>query len=206
MIAGQRKRPGSGAHDMSFEFPKLFDPQPSLENETLLLRPLAAADQTALAKAASDRRIWEGHPAKDRYLAEVFAGYFEALLDIGGCLLITDKAEGAVIGCSAYYTDRNAPQRLSIGFTFLTCAHWGGPTNRALKRLMLSHIYEHAPEAWFHIAPDNYRSQAATKKLGAVLTHEDQMDLGGGAQLWQCYCLTREAWDTSLSTHDSGRS
>ena len=191
---------------MRFEFPKLFNPQPSLESETLLLRPLTEADRAALAEAASDRTIWEGHPAKDRYLAEVFAGYFETLLSIGGCLLITDKANGKVIGCSAYYTDRNAPQRLSIGFTFLTCAHWAGLTNRALKRLMLGHIYEHVSEAWFHIAPDNYRSQAATKKLGAVLTHEDQMDLGGGAQFWRCYCLTREAWAVGLSAYSHGNS
>ena len=191
---------------MSFEFPNLFNPQPSLEGETLSLRPLAEADRAALAEAASDRFIWEGHPAKDRYLSEVFAGYFDLLLNTGGCLLISDKANGQAIGCSAYYTDRNAPQRLSIGFTFLRRAYWGGPTNRALKGLMLGHIYEFASEAWFHIAPDNYRSQAATKKLGAVLTHEDKMDLGGGAQLWKCFCLTREAWDMSLAASNSGHS
>ncbi len=191
---------------MSFDFPKLFNPQPRLEGQTLLLRPLTDADRAALGKAASDRRIWEGHPAKDRYIEEVFAGYFKTLLNIGGCLLIIDKIKGEVIGCSAFYTDRNAPQRLSIGFTFLTCAHWGGQTNRALKRLMLGHIYEHASEAWFHIAPENYRSQAATKKLGAVSTHEDKMDLGGGLQLWQCYCLTSEAWDARLSEYDGGPS
>ena len=191
---------------MSFEFPNLFNPQPSLESETLLLRPLIEADRATLAEAACDPNIWAGHPAKNRYLAEVFTDYFDALLNIGGCLLVSDKTNGDVIGCSAYYTDRNAPQRISIGFTFLICAYWGEPTNRALKRLMLGHIYEYTTEAWFHIAPDNYRSQAATQKLGAVLMHEDKMDLGGGAQLWKCYCLTREGWETKLSGYNSAHS
>lgn len=179
---------------MSFQYPEWFNPQPTLKNDALLLRPLAEEDRTALTIAASDPAIWAGHPARDRYQESVFSNYFDALRDIGGCLLVLDQDNQEVIGCSAFYTDDNAPSRLSIGFTFLTCDHWGGSTNRAMKRLMLDHIYRGASEAWFHIAPENFRSQAATKKLGAVFTHEDKMDLGGGPQLWQCYCLTRETW------------
>ena len=180
---------------MNFKFPELFEPQPTLKSEAFLLRPLLEDDRTALTKAASDPAIWAGHPARDRYQSGVFSKYFDALRNIGGSLVIIDQSNQEVIGCSAFYTDKNAPSRLSIGFTFLICAHWGGSTNRATKCLMLDHIYKHASEAWFHIAPQNHRSQAATKKLGAVFTHEDKMDLGGGSQLWQCYGLTRETWN-----------
>ncbi|WP_341368958.1 GNAT family N-acetyltransferase [Yoonia sp. BS5-3] len=179
---------------MLFLFPDGFDPQPTLESDLLVLSPLRQEDCAALTQAAGDPAIWAGHPARNRHEAEVFARYFPTLLAIGGALLITDRKTRDVIGCSAFYTDKNAPSRLSIGFTFLTCNHWGGVTNRALKRLMLGHIFSHASEAWFHIAPDNLRSQAATQKLGAVFTHEDQMDLGGGPQSWRCYGLSREAW------------
>lgn len=184
---------------MNFKFPELFDPQPTLKGEALLLRPLVEEDRTALTEAANDPVIWAGHPARDRYQASIFSSYFDALRKTGGCLLAIDQNNEEVIGCSAFYTDLNAPSRLSIGFTFLTCDHWGGSTNRAMKSLMLSHIYRSASEAWFHIAPQNLRSQAATKKLGAVFMHEDKMDLGGGPQQWQCYGLTRETWNAKIS-------
>lgn len=190
---------------MNFVYPENFNPRPTLENDLLSLRPVTQEDYAALAKAASDPGIWAGHPARNRYQEDAFSAYFKVLLDIGGCLLIKDRKNEDVIGCSAFYTDKNAPSRLSIGFTFLTRAYWGGSTNRALKDLMLGHIFQQSSEAWFHIAPENYRSQAATKKLGAVFTHEDDLDLGGGLQKWQCYCLTSEAWNSTMKAHENGQ-
>jgi N-acetyltransferase len=183
-----------------FQFPHDFDPQPSLANDVLELAPLAHTDIDALAVAASDPAIWAGHPARNRHQRDVFDGYFTALLDVGGTLLVRDRATDAVIGCSAYYTDPSAPSRLSIGYTFLTCAYWGGATNYALKSLMLGHLYQHHSEAWFHIAPQNIRSQTATMNLGAVLAHDADLDLGGGHQPWRCYCLSRESWTHKVSS------
>ena len=113
--------------------------------------------------------------------------------------MIIDRQMDQVIGCSAFYTDTNALSRLSIGFTFLIRAQWGGLTNRVVKGLMLDHVFGHSTEAWFHISPENLRSQAATRKLGAVLTHEDQINLGSGLQTWRCYCLTNEAWKAAIN-------
>jgi RimJ/RimL family protein N-acetyltransferase len=178
---------------MAFIFPTGFDPQPELQDGTIKLRPLLREDREALTLAASDPMIWEGHPAKDRYKSEIFAPYFDMLLASGSALIICDS-EDHVIGCTVYYTDTNAPSRLSIGFTFLIRDHWGGETNRIIKGLTLDHIFRVASEAWFHIAPTNIRSQKATAKLGAVHLHDDDIDLGGGSQHWRCYCLTRENW------------
>ncbi len=185
---------------MKFAFPKGFDPQPNLSGDGLILKPLDERDHGALAKAASDPGIWAGHPSKTRHTREVFDPYFAFLVSTGGALAIVDDGSDEIIGCSAFYTDTNAFSRLSIGFTFLTRKYWGGQTNRALKRLMAMHVFESASEVWFHIAPSNLRSQAATRKLGAVFTHEDDVDLGGGAQRWQCFCLTREAWSSSFGS------
>ena len=188
---------------LMFQFPNDFDPQPSLENDLLVLCPLARADIDELAMAASDPAIWAWHPAQNRYQRDIFYGYFTVLLNIGGALLVRDRATEDVIGCSAFYTDPSAPSRLSIGFTFLTCSHWGGSTNKALKSLMLDHLYKHNSEAWFHIGIHNMRSQAATMKLGALLAHEADLDLGGGPQSWRCYCLTRESWKARLLNGDT---
>lgn len=115
------------------------------------------------------------------------------LLASGSALTVRDD-DRRIIGCTAYYTDTNAPSRLSIGFTFLTRDNWGGGTNRGLKRMTLGHIYNSASEAWFHIAPNNIRSQTATARLGAVYIHDNDIDLGGGTQPWKCYCLSAENW------------
>lgn len=177
-----------------FIFPKGFNSQPTLKGGGLTLRPLNDDDVKGLYEAASDPKIWAGHPATDRYKKSVFMSYFDTLLNTGGCLIAFQDTDEIPIGCSSFYTDTNASRRLSIGFTFLATKYWGGVTNLKFKRLMLNHAFKEASEIWFHIAPTNIRSQMATKKLGAVFTHTDKLDLGGGTTDWQCYCLTQEAW------------
>jgi len=178
---------------VAFNFPSEFDPQPSLHGDGLTISPLLETDRAALAEAASDPMIWAGHPASNRYERAEFDPYFDMLLGSDAALAIRDKAD-RIIGCTAYYTDTNAPARLSIGFTFLERDHWGGGTNRLVKRLTLKHLFEQASEAWFHIAPTNHRSQSATIRLGAMFTHEADINLGGSPQRWRCYCLTTESW------------
>ncbi len=182
---------------MKFTFPIDFNPQPTLKDGELTLRPLTSDDYEMLYKVASDPGIWVGHPAKERYREPLFRSYFDKLLEIGGCLIALENKTCTPIGCSSYYTDTNASRRLSIGFTFLATDFWGGDTNRMFKRLMLNHAYKQSSEVWFHIAPSNIRSQKATQKLGAVFTHIDKLDLGTGKVNWQCYCLTQEAWKLS---------
>ncbi len=178
---------------MKLGFQRDFDPKPTLQGFGLKLEPIQEHDRDALAVAASDPLIWAGHPASNRHQRAVFDLYFDMLLSSSSALIIRDS-DGHVIGCTAYYTDTNAPSRLSIGFTFLVRAHWGGSTNRTVKRLTLGHLFAVKSEAWFHIAPSNYRSQTATIRLGAVFTHEDDIDLGSGSSRWKCYCLSRESW------------
>ncbi|MEP1520086.1 GNAT family N-acetyltransferase [Ascidiaceihabitans sp.] len=185
---------------MAFMFPQGFDPNPILTAGGLTLSPLFERDRQGLTQAASDPLIWAGHPVRNRHEPAVFEPYFDMLLASNAALAIRDKT-GRIIGCTVFYTDTNAPSRLSIGFTFLERAHWGGNTNRIVKRLTLGHLFTYCSEAWFHIAPDNVRSQTATMRLGVVFTHEADIDLAGGETRWRCYCLTQEAWQTN----DMGR-
>lgn len=179
---------------MTFVFPSGFDPQPFLQGNGLTLHPIKEDDRDRLASAASDPLVWAGHPVSNRHEPAVFNPYFDMLLKTGSGLTIREKG-GSIIGCTVFYVDTNAPSRLSIGFTFLVREHWGGKTNRIVKRLTLGHLFSSASEAWFHIAPTNHRSQTATTRLGAVFTHDDDIDLGGGVQRWGCYCLTTENWN-----------
>ena len=181
-----------------------FDFQPELTGATLALRPLRPDDLDGLYAAGADPAVWAGHPAKDRHERSVFEPYVRFLLERGGALTIVDRASGAIIGCSRYYTPPDRPEGIAIGFTFLNNAYWGGDTNRALKRLMLAHAFATVPEVWFHIAPTNIRSQRATAKLGAEHAYDATLDLSGTPAPWMCFRLTRDAWSKACGREGSG--
>lgn len=171
-----------------------FDNQPVLEDETLILRGMTAQDRNDLHDAAKNPKIWAGHPSRDRYKREVFDPYFDMLLREGGTLVVVDKAAKKIIGCSRYYVGPDAPEDIGIGFTFLNNQYWGGEVNFLMKRLMLDHAFQTFDRVWFHIAPDNIRSQKATQKLGAEFVDDDEVDLSGNPLPWKRYRLDAAVW------------
>ncbi len=171
-----------------------FDAQPTLNGDSLTLRPLAAGDYDGLFNAASAPETWAGHPARDRYKPEVFSPYFDMLLASRATLVVIDTANGEIIGCSRYYTAPDMPGTISIGFTFLDYRCWGGTVNGALKALMLAHAFADFDAVWFHIDPTNIRSQKATMKLGAVHAYDAALTLGSTPAPWQIYRLDRAVW------------
>jgi RimJ/RimL family protein N-acetyltransferase len=172
-----------------------FEFQPDLSNGQLRLRPLAAPDLEALYLAASAPEIWAGHPSQDRYRRLVFEPYARTLLESGGTLVVIDRSENRIIGCSRFYVSPDQPESISIGFTFLHHSRWGGKTNYELKRLMLDHAFVTFSEVWFHISPVNIRSQLATRKLGAEYMGDALLDLSGQATQWMCFRLSKEYWE-----------
>lgn len=144
-----------------------MDLQPRLVGETVELRPLRADDYDALRAAASDPLIWEQHPA-NRHEEPVFRGYFDEQLGSGGGLAILERASGAVIGSSRYHGYDEGRREVEIGWTFLVRRHWGGATNREVKRLMLDHAFRFVETVVLVIHPENVRSQRAAEKLGGV--------------------------------------
>ena len=111
------------------------------------------------------------------------------MTSISDYLVVAEK-DGRIVGCSRFYF---APE-ISIGFTFLERALWGGAANRIIKDLMIGHALKTAPAVWFHIGPDNLRSQAATAKLGAVVVRRETLDLGTGMAEYLTLRLSAEDW------------
>jgi len=146
-----------------------MDRQPTLEGETLWLRPLAEADREALFAVASDRELWALHPQHDRWQRPVFDAMFDEALAQGGALAVIDKRDERIIGSSQYRPSGKVPGAVEIGWSFLERAHWGGASNRELKRLMLAHLLVHAEQAVFRVGSGNLRSRRAMEKIGGRL-------------------------------------
>ena len=144
------------------------DLQPTLTGETVLIRPLQASDWPALFEAASDPKIWENHPARDRYQEPVFRKFFDAAMQSGGAFVFVERSTGAIIGSSRYHGYDPDAGEIEIGWTFLVRRCWGGSTNREIKRLMLAHAFTVVDTVIFWVGEKNLRSQKAIEKIGGV--------------------------------------
>lgn len=173
-----------------------MDRQPTLEGETLLLRPLVTDDWDALYLAASDPLIWELHPANDRWQEPVFRAYFADALAQGGALAVIDKRSGAIIGSSRMqaYEPANGGS-VEIGWTFLARCHWGGGINREMKRLMLTHALKYVERVDFRVGETNLISRRAMEKIGGLLSDRSELaETSSGPVLHVIYEITRESF------------
>ena len=144
------------------------DFQPTLTGPTVIVRPIDAADWTELFKAGSDPEIWKGHPAPDRYTEPEFRTFFDGAVNSKMGFVFVDRTTGSLIGSSRYHGYEPAFSEIEIGWTFLVRSHWGGPTNREVKRLMLDHAFTFVDTVAFRVGETNLRSQGAMTKIGGV--------------------------------------
>jgi len=145
-----------------------FDLQPHLRGELIELRPLRREDWNNLFAVASDPLIWEQHPESDRYKKEVFKIFFEGALDSGGAFVVIDTKTRQIIGSTRFYGYNPEKSEIEIGWTFLATKYWGGRYNAEMKQLMLAHAFKFVENVVFFVGENNFRSQRATEKIGAV--------------------------------------
>ena len=165
-----------------------LDRQPSLTGPTVSVRPLTSGDADALYAVAADPELWALHPDRNRWQRPVFDTFFNDAIASGGALAIVDNASGAVIGTTRlHFTPENF---VEIGWTFVARSHWGGPTNREVKTLLLDYIFAVEDVVVFRAGADNARSRRAVEKLGAEFDKHFEAPRGPAVQ----YRLSAEAW------------
>lgn len=147
----------------------MFDLQPVLKGDRVLLRPLREEDWDSLYAVASDPLIWAMHPAPDRWKEPIFRTFFVDALAGGAAFAILDPATGRIIGSTRYHGYHPERSEVEIGWTFLARSHWGGAVNGEMKRLMLDHAFRFVDSVLFFIGPENWRSRRAVEKIGGVL-------------------------------------
>ncbi|WP_420400719.1 GNAT family N-acetyltransferase [Flagellimonas sp.] len=145
-----------------------MDLQPTLSNGQVHLRPLISKDFINLYRVASDPRIWEQHPIKERAELYGFAPFFAESLKSKGALLISDVATQKVIGSSRFVLRPAFGNAVEIGWTFLSRAYWGGKFNGMVKELMITHALQNMEEVLLFVDRENIRSQKAVEKLNFI--------------------------------------
>ncbi|PZR26287.1 MAG: N-acetyltransferase [Citrobacter freundii] len=155
--------------------------QPLLENEKAILIPLKDEDFDVLYAVASDPKIWEQHPNKDRWKKEIFQNFFNGAIESKGAFKIIDKATGAVAGSTRFYEYNRADNSIFIGYTFYATKFWGTGFNRSVKKLMLDHAFQFTSRVLFHIGANNTRSQIAIGRVGATKIGEEEVRYYGEA-------------------------
>ena len=169
--------------------------QPTLENENVILHPLQDKDFADLYAVASDPKIWEQHPNKDRCKTEVFKVFFDGAMQSKGAFKIVNKASGHVMGSTRFYDHNQEENSISIGYTFYGREYWGKGFNHSVKSLMLDYIFQFVSKVHFHIGAENIRSQIAIGRLGTTKIDEQEIAyFGEQAKLNYIYCLTKEEW------------
>ena len=173
--------------------------QPTLTGEKVLLRPLAKDDWDALFAIASDKLVWELHPAHDRWKEPVFREFFENALRYKGAMAMVDRATGEIFGSSRWQgvVEKSAtePSSVEIGWTFLARSHWGGAWNREVKRLMIGYALRHVEMVEFHVGKDNLRSRRAMEKIGGSLSDRTLVVEMVGVQVHHViYEITRDSF------------
>lgn len=172
-----------------------FNIQPILENEQLVLYPLREEDFEDMYLVASDPKIWEQHPNKDRWKKEVFRNFFNGAMQSKGAFKIVDKMNGEIIGCTRYYDYHEQKKFILIGYTFYATSCWGKGFNPMVKKLMLDYIFQFVSKVQFHIGATNLRSQIAISRLGAKKIGEEEIAyFGEPSKLNFIYEITKENW------------
>lgn len=158
-----------------------FSIQNILENENFKLVPLKEDDFERLFAVASDPKVWEQHPNKDRYKREIFENFFQGAIQSKGAFLILDKTSNEVLGSTRFYDFDEENNSILIGYTFYGTKSWGKNINPQVKKLMLDYIFQFAETVIFHVGKENIRSQKAMEKLGAKKIGEEEIAYFGEA-------------------------
>ncbi|SDE27823.1 GNAT family N-acetyltransferase [Niabella drilacis] len=172
-----------------------FSIQPLLKNEQVQLQPLKEGDFEQLYAVASDPAVWQMHPNKDRYRQAVFKTFFEGAIQSGGAFLCRVLPSGELAGSTRFYHYNAEDNSIFIGYTFYATRFWGTGLNRQVKQLMLDYIFRFVNRVYFHVGAENYRSQKAVEKLGALKLKEEWIAYHGEPdRLNFVYGILREQW------------
>jgi N-acetyltransferase len=156
---------------------QIFDPTKEyiLENDVVLLRPLAESDyDNLLPFAINEPEIWKYSliPASGN---EGLKNYITAALEAREngteyAFIVFDKRTQQYAGSTRFYDIQLHNQSMQLGYTWYGSAFQGTGLNKNCKLLLLQFAFEEIglERVEFRAANENERSKAAMRSIGCV--------------------------------------
>ena len=175
----------------------------SLQDEHVLLEPLALHHAPDLEAAAADGELWDlwftSAPAPGQaqaYIQKALDGLAtNAMLPFA----VREKSSGKIVGTTRFYEFDPALPRVAIGYTWYARRWQKSHLNTACKRLLLQHAFEvlQCVAVEFHTDGRNQDSQRAIERLGAhrdgvLRAHKRRPD--GTLRDTVCYSIIASEW------------
>ncbi|MFJ4503137.1 GNAT family N-acetyltransferase [Streptomyces sp. NPDC088864] len=145
-----------------------------MENEHVLLRPVAETDREAVRAVAMDPEIWRYFVSAVTDEADYTAFFDTCLADHAAgrraVHVIVDKGSGRVAGSMSFGNMAEADRRLEIGWSWLGRDFRGKGINRWAKYLLLRHAFEvlEAERVEFKTDVLNIQARRGLRNIGAV--------------------------------------
>ena len=172
-----------------------FEFQPSLSSDTVLLRPLTQDHFAGLQICAGDLATWADYPTAAVRETGDLSSWFSNGVGKAKALVILDAKTSEIMGTTRYYAVPDEPNAVGIGYTFIGSAFRNsGQTNAVLKQMMFAHAFDAVEAVWFHVLPENMRSQAAVRKLGVTALGQQTLHLTDMHRAYECFRLEKAAW------------
>jgi RimJ/RimL family protein N-acetyltransferase len=175
----------------------------TLQDDHVLLEPLALYHAPDLEAAAADGELWNlwftSAPAPGEakaYIEKALAGLAaHAMLPFA----VREKTSGKIVGTTRFYDFAPELPRIAIGYTWYAKRWQKSHLNTACKRLLLKHGFEGlgCVAVEFHTDHRNLDSQRAIERLGAhkdgvLRAHKRRPD--GTLRDTVCYSILASEW------------
>lgn len=182
-----------------------FDDDITLEDNSLLLRPIGLADvENLLGISTADQTLVQFSP-KQIYTRELLTDYINNAMayrvnKTGYSFSIYSKTDQCYVGSTSFLNISNADDRLEIGATWIGKKFQGTGLNRRCKYLLLQYAFDLclAHRVAFVTDERNLQSRKAIEKIGGVLEgvfREHTVMYDGFRRNTYCYSILQEEWD-----------
>ncbi len=150
-----------------------FSKDITLENNSVLLRPLTSEDEDSLSKIAFDADIWKYTVTRAMNSTELKDYINNALEErkrnFRYPFTIVENKSGEIAGSTSYGNVSVKDKRLEIGWTWLGKKFIGTGLNKECKFLLLQYAFEHLKFERVEFKTDflNKAARRALEKIGA---------------------------------------
>lgn len=188
------------------KFREALAPDLSISGKYVALEPLRAEHFAELCEAAADGELWNLHftsvPSRDN-CAEYISSALENK-EQGSQLpfIVRRLSDNRIVGSTRYYAISPPNRNMSIGYTWYAQSAQRTAVNSECKLLLLTHAFEQAAciSVQWHTHHENYASQAAIERLGAVregVLRNHLVMPDGSLRHTHCYSMLDTEWPSA---------